>query len=170
MALSEQELNERVDALLASLDSAVAKKSFEWSTELYEYIKRDFINTDIFEPLSEEHFDEYDSGDDRRDVVIALFEDAALDLAQELKGRDNFAHETADSSSVTFMYVDALEFYEENTQECDEAIAEHGIDKTDATNDDKICTANYYVLRDRIQKDVDALARFFEEIDGGDYL
>ena len=170
MALTDQEINERVDALLASIDDELAKKSFEWSTELYDYVKRDYITANIFEPFSEDYFDEYDSGDDRRDVVIALFEDAALDLAQELKGRDNFAHETADSSSVTFMYVDALEFYEENTQECDEAIAEHVIDKTDATNDDKICTANYYVLRDRIQKDVDALARFFEEIDGGDYL
>lgn len=170
MALSEQQLDESVDTLLSMIDKELSKRSFKWSLEIYDYIKRDFINTDIFEPLSEEYFDEYDSGDDRRDVVIALFEDAALDLAQELKGRDNFAHETADSSSVTFMYVDALEFYEENTQECDEAIAEHGIDKTDATNDDKICTANYYVMRDRIQKDVDALARFFEEIDGDDYL
>ena len=170
MALSEQQIAESVDTLLSIIDKELTKKSFEWSLELYDNIKRDFINTDLFEPLSEDYFDEYESGDDRRDTIIALIKDAAFDLAQELKGRDNFVHETADSSSVTFMYVDALEFYEKNTQECDEAIAEHGIDKTDATNDDKICTANYYVLRDRIQKDVDALARFFEEIDGGDYL
>lgn len=167
MALSEQEIDERVDALIAALDDDLAKHSFEWSTELYDYIKRDHIKADIFEPFSEDYFDEYESDDERRRTVIDNLETAAFDIAQELQGNDQFVHETADASSVTFMYADALEFYEENTQECDEAIAEHDIDKTD---EDGICAANYYVLRDRVQEDVDGLARFFDEIDGDYYL
>ena len=167
MTLTDQEINDRVDALLTSIDGELAKKSFEWSIELYDYVKRDYIKAYIFEPFSEDYFDEYESDDERRAAVIDNFETAAFDIAQELHGHDQFVHETADSSSVTFMYADALEFYEENTQECDEAIAEHDIDKAD---EDGICTANYYVLRDRVQEDVDDLARFFEEIDGDDYL
>lgn len=167
MSLSEQQITERVEALLTAIDKELVKRSFEWSIEAYDYIKRDFINADIFEPFSEDYFDEYESDDELHDTVVDNFEAAAYDLAQMLHDQDGFVHETADSSRVTFMYGAAQKFYNYNTSDCNAAAVNYDVD---TSKEDWILTANYYVLRDRIQEDVDDLARFFEEIDGGDYL
>ena len=77
MALSEQQIAESVDTLLSIIDKELAKKSFEWSIELYDYVKRDYIKADIFDPFSEDYFDEYESDDERRADVVDNFEAAA---------------------------------------------------------------------------------------------
>lgn len=167
MALTESEINALTNDLIASIDKELRSKTFDWSLEVYNEIKRNFITEDIFEPLTEEDFDEYESDEERREVIIDNFEDAASDLADELQDQQRFIHETADASRVTFVTSEAHEFYDENTGECDEVAK---IYELDPDNDDDLFAINYHVQRSRIEDDVEELAEFFKSIEGSDYL
>lgn len=167
MARTEQEINELTNDLIKRIDKELRDKTFDWSIEVYNEIKRNFITEDIFEPLTEEDFDEYESDEERRDAIIDNFEAAASDLADELQDQERFIHETADASRVTFIVAEAHEFYDENMEECDEVAKIYELDPDD---DDDLLAINYHVQRSRIEDDVEELAEFFESIEGSDYL
>lgn len=167
MARTEQEINELTNELIKRIDKELRDKTFDWAIEVYNEIKRNFITEDIFEPLTDEDFDEYDSDEDRREAIIDNFEDAASDLADELQDQQRFIHETADASRVTFIVAEAHEFYDENMEECNEVARIYDLDPT---NDDDLLSVNYHVQRSRIEGDVEELAEFFESIEGSDYL
>lgn len=167
MTSTEQEINELTNDLIKRIDKELREKTFDWAIEVYNEIKRNFITEDIFEPLTEEDFDEYDSDEERREAIIDNFEDAAYDLAQELQDQQRFIHETADASRVTFVTSEAHEFYDENMYECDEVAKIYELDPDD---DDDLFAINYHVQRSRIEDDVEELAEFFESIEGSDYL
>lgn len=167
MARTEQEINELTNELIKRIDKELRDKTFDWSIEVYNEIKRNFITEDIFEPLTEEDFDEYDSDEERREAIIDNFEAAASDLADELQDQQRFIHETADASRVTFITSEAHEFYDENMEECDEVAKIYDLNPT---NEDDLLSVNYHVQRSRIEDDAEELAEFFESIEGSDYL
>ena len=167
MARTEQEINELTNDLIKRLDKDLRDKTFDWAIEVYNEIKRNFITEDIFEPLTEEDFDEYDSDEDRREAIIDNFENAASDLADDLQDQQRFIHETADASRVTFITAEAHEFYDDNMRECDEVAKIYELDPDD---DDGLFAINYHVQRSHIEDDVEELAEFFDSIEGRDYL
>ena len=148
MAYSEQDIKERVDELIADIESELDKGPFNWSLDAYRDIKRDFITADVFEPLTEEYFGEYESDEDRRADIIYYFERAARNIAQELRYNRRFIYETADASRVTFISAEAIEFYKKNSHECDEVATFYEIDMDDENG---VFSANYHVMSNRIE-------------------
>lgn len=167
MAYSEKELAQLTNELIAKIDKEVASRSFTWAMVVYDHVKRDFITSDIFEPLSEDEFDEYASDEDRRDDIIDNFEVAVDKLRDEIRDQQKFVHEIADSSRVTFAWSDAHKFYDDNMEECDEVAEAYELDPD---NDDDLFEINYQVQKNRAENDLDKLADFLFMLEGSDYL
>lgn len=167
MAYSEKELAQLTNELIAKIDKEVSAKSFMWAMVVYDHVKRDFITSDIFEPLSEDEFDEYASDEDRRDDIIDKFEAAVDDLRGEIQKQEQFIQEIADSSRVTFNWSAARQFYNDNMEECDEVAEAYELDPND---DDDLFEINYQVQKNHVENDLDKLADFFFMLEGSDYL
>lgn len=167
MAYSKKELAQLTNELIAKIDKEVSARSFMWATIVYDHVKRDFITSDIFEPLSEDEFDEYASDEDRRDDIINKLEAAVDDLRSEIQKQEQFIQEIADSSRVTFNWSAARQFYNDNMEECDEVAEAYELDPND---DDDLFEINYQVQKNHVENDLDKLADFFFMLEGSDYL
>ena len=167
MLHSKKEREQLTNELIAKIDKEVSARSFMWAMVVYDHVKRDFLTSDIFEPLSEDEFDEYASDEDRHDDIVNKFEAAVDDLRGEIQKQEQFIQEIADSSRVTFNWSAARQFYNDNMEECDEVAEAYELDPND---DDDVFEINYQVQKNRVENELDKLADFFFMLESSEYL